>query len=219
MAIEPQGPAGVMPAPLAHHFRTAQAQRQAERLGMWLFLANEVLLFAGLFCGYTLYRYLYPVTFHLASAKLDVTLGTVNTVILISSSLTVALAHHFAHQDRSRLAGALLFLSVLAGFAFLGIKAVEYGHKFEEGLLPGRYYHSEDLVAPGASMFFTVYFLTTGLHAIHVIIGMGVLTWIGIRAWRREFHPNHSIPVELAGLYWHLVDLVWIFLYPLLYLV
>jgi cytochrome c oxidase subunit 3 len=206
-------------ARLAHHFKAIETQRHAERLGMWLFLANEVLLFAGLFCGYTLYRFLYPETFHLASARLDAVLGTVNTVVLISSSLTVALAHHFAHHGKSRLAGVLLFASVLAGFAFLGIKAVEYAHKFEEGLLPGRYYHAEDLAAPGASMFFTVYFLTTGLHALHVIIGMGVLSWIGVRAWRREFHEQHDMPVELAGLYWHLVDLVWIFLYPLLYLV
>jgi len=207
-------------ARLAHHFRAIETQRQAERLGMWLFLATEVLLFAGLFCGYTLYRFLYPDTFHLASGHLDVGLGTVNTVVLISSSLTVALAHHFARQGRSRLAGALLFVSVLAGLAFLGIKAVEYGHKFEEGLLPGRYFHNEELGgAPGASMFFTLYFLTTGLHAFHVMIGMGVLTWIGARAWRGEFHENHTMPVELSGLYWHLVDLVWIFLYPLLYLV
>jgi len=206
-------------ARLAHHFRSIETQRQAERLGMWLFLATEVLLFAGLFCGYALYRFLYSETFHLASAHLDAGLGTVNTVVLISSSLTVALAHHFAHQGRSRLAGVLLFVSVLAGLAFLGIKAVEYGHKFEEGLLPGRYFHNPELTAPGASMFFTLYFLTTGLHAFHVIVGMGVLTWIGVRAWRGEFHENHSMPVELAGLYWHLVDLVWIFLYPLLYLV
>lgn len=212
-------PAGERPAPLAHHFRTVEAQRDAERLGMWLFLATEVLLFAGLFCGYALYRFLYPETFRLASARLDVVLGTVNTVVLITSSLTVALAHHFAHHDRSRLAGALLFLSVLAGVAFLGVKAVEYTHKFHEGLLPGRFFHAGDLTAPGASMFFTVYFLATGLHAIHVMIGMGVLSWIGARALRNEFHHNHSIPVELAGLYWHLVDLVWIFLYPLLYLV
>ncbi|HZN94182.1 MAG TPA: cytochrome c oxidase subunit 3 family protein [Myxococcales bacterium] len=208
-----------MEARLAHHFRAIETQRHAERLGMWLFLATEVLLFAGLFCGYTLYRYLYPETFKLASAHLDVFLGTVNTVVLISSSLTVALAHHFAHRDRSRMAGVLLFVSVLAGLAFLGVKAVEYTHKFEEGLLPGRYFHAEGLTAPGASMFFTVYFLTTGLHAFHVVVGMGVLVWIGVRAWRGEFHANHSMPVELGGLYWHLVDLVWIFLYPLLYLV
>lgn len=207
------------PARLAHHFGAIETQRHAERMGMWLFLANEVLLFAGLFCGYALYRFLYPVTFKLASAHLDVTLGTVNTVVLITSSLTVAMAHHYAHHDRSRLAGVLLLLSVAAGLAFMGIKAVEYSHKIDEGLLPGRFYSYAGLQAPGASMFFTVYFLATGLHAFHVLIGIGVLTWMGVRALRNEFHHNHSIPVELAGLYWHLVDLVWIFLYPLLYLV
>jgi len=211
--------AGARPAPLAHHFRAIETQRHAERLGMWLFLATEVLLFGGLFVAYTLYRWLYSEAFVECSRQLDVVLGTVNTIVLISSSLTVALAHHFAQHGRSRLAGVLLMVSVAAGVAFLGIKAIEYSHKFEEGLLPGRYFHAEHLTVQGASMFFTVYFLTTGLHAVHVIIGMGVLTWIGVRALRNEFHENHSIPVELAGLYWHLVDLVWIFLYPLLYLV
>lgn len=219
MADAVEAAAGERPAPLAHHFRTAETQRTAERLGMWLFLSTEILLFAGMFCAYTLYRFLYPDTFKLASGHLDVVLGTVNTVVLITSSLTVALAHHYAHGDRSRLAGVLLFASVLAGVAFLGIKAMEYTHKFHEGLLPGRFFRAEGLEAPGLSMFFTVYFLITGLHALHVIIGMSVLTWIGVRAFRNEFHRNHFIPVELAGLYWHLVDLVWIFLYPLLYLV
>jgi cytochrome c oxidase subunit 3 len=206
------------PARLAHHFGAIETQRHAERLGMWLFLANEVLLFAGVFSSYALYRLLYPETFKLASAHLDVTLGTLNTVVLISSSLTVAMAHHFAHHDRSRLAGLLLFASVAAGLVFMGVKGVEYAHKLEEGLLPGRFYTYEGLRAPGASMFFTVYFFSTGLHALHVLVGMGVLTWIGVRALRNEFHRNHNMPVELAGLYWHLVDLVWIFLYPLLYL-
>jgi len=208
-----------MGAEVAHHFRTAGAQRAAQRLGMWLFLASEVLLFGGLLCCYALYRFLYSHAFHLASARLNVALGTVNTVLLITSSLTVALAYHHVRSDRGRLAGSLLLLSVLLGLAFLGVKAVEYAHKVEEGLLPGRYFHARDLAAPGASMFFTLYFLTTGLHAVHVLAGMLVLSWAGIHTFRRRFHRDHSVPVELAGLYWHLVDLVWIFLYPLLYLV
>jgi cytochrome c oxidase subunit 3 len=212
-------PSDARPARLAHHFGAIETQRHAERLGMWLFLATEVLLFAGLFCGYAYFRSQYQETFRLASAHLDLTLGTVNTVVLITSSLTVAMAHHFAHHDRSRLAGALLFASVAAGLAFMGIKAVEYSHKLHEGLLPGRFYTYAGLQAPGSSLFFTIYFFSTGLHAIHVLVGMGVLTWMGVRALRNEFHRNHYVPVELAGLYWHLVDLVWIFLYPLLYLV
>jgi cytochrome c oxidase subunit 3 len=206
-------------AHVAHHFPNAAIQRYAERLGMWLFLSTEVLLFAGLFLAYTLYRYLYPETFQAASRHLDVVLGTTNTVVLISSSLTVALALHAARLGKSRQAAVLLFVSLLAGFIFLGIKGVEYSHKFHEGALPGRYYSFHEVQGPGASMFFTIYFFLTGLHAFHVVIGMGVLLWVAIRAWRNEFTPAYHVPVELGGLYWHLVDLVWIFLYPLLYLI
>jgi cytochrome c oxidase subunit III len=204
---------------LAHHFGHINTQRHAARMGMWLFLSTEILLFAGLFVGYAMYRYLYPETYKLASSHLDVVMGTLNTVVLITSSLTVALAMHFAQTDRSRLAAVMLFLSVAAGLAFMGVKALEYSHKFHDGMLPGRYYTYAGIDAPAGSMFFTIYFLSTGLHAFHVLIGMGVLVWIGVRAWMNEFSAEHNLPVELAGLYWHLVDLIWIFLYPLLYLV
>jgi cytochrome c oxidase subunit 3 len=206
-------------AHVAHHFPNAGVQRYAERLGMWLFLSTEVLLFAGLFLAYSLYRFLYPETFQAASKHLDVVLGTTNTVVLITSSLTVALALHAARLGKSRQAALLIFVSVLAGIAFLVIKGFEYSHKFHEGALPGKYYSMASLQAPGASMFFTVYFLLTGLHALHVVIGMAVLIWVGVRAWRNEFTSLYHVPVELGGLYWHLVDLVWIFLYPLLYLI
>src|SRR6185295_14252566 len=148
MPHDPDAVVSIRPARLAHQFPAIEAQRHAERLAMWLFLGTEVLLFAGLFCGYALYRFLYPETFRLSSVHLDVNLGTINTVVLITSSLTVALAHHSAEKNLSRLAGLLIFASVLAGFVFLGIKALEYSHKFEEGLLPGRYFHSPDLHAP-----------------------------------------------------------------------
>lgn len=204
---------------VAHHFPSAPVQRYAERLGMWLFLSTEVLLFAGLFVGYSVYRFLYPETFHEASRTLNVILGTTNTVVLITSSLTVALALHAARLNKSRQAAVLLFASLAMGLVFLVIKAFEYSAKFEEGALPGKYYHFHEVQGPGASMFFTIYFFLTGLHALHVIIGMSVLGWVGTRAWRNEFSADYHVPVELGGLYWHLVDLVWIFLYPLLYLI
>lgn len=206
------------PAP-AHHFSSWSIQKHAERMGMWLFLATEILLFAGLFVIYTAYRNFYPATFHAASKHLDVVMGTVNTVVLITSSMTVAASTYFAKINKSRVAAWLLFASVAFGVVFLVIKGFEYSHKFHEGALPGKYYALKDLVMPGAAMFFTLYFFVTGLHAIHVVIGMAVLTWIGIRAMKGEFNSKHYIPVELGGLYWHLVDLVWIFLYPLLYLI
>lgn len=204
---------------LADHFGSLESQIDASRLGMWMFLGTEVLLFAPLFTAYTLYRFLYPAAFQAASHHLDITMGTVNTLILITSSLTVAMAVHFAKVGKNKMVVAMIAISLLAGFAFLGIKSVEYAHKFHEGALPGKYYALEAIKDPGASMFFAIYFLATGVHALHVIIGMSVLVWIGFRAWRNTISPEYYVPVELGGMYWHLVDLVWIFLYPLLYLI
>ncbi|HZH04486.1 MAG TPA: cytochrome c oxidase subunit 3 family protein, partial [Myxococcaceae bacterium] len=177
------------------------------------------LLFAPLFTAYALYRYLYPEMFVAASRHLDVTLGTVNTLVLITSSLTVAMAVHFARVGKNKMVIVMIALSLLAGFAFLGIKGVEYAHKFHEGALPGKYYALKDLPDPSANMFFTIYFLATGVHAFHVVIGMGVLVWVAIRAAQNRISPEYYVPAELGGMYWHLVDLVWIFLYPLLYLI
>lgn len=205
--------------PLAHHFPTPAVQTYAARFGMWLFLSTEVLLFAGLFIAYTVYRFLYPTTWALASRHLDLSLGTINTVVLISSSLTVALAIHFVRVNKKNLAVLMLLLSVAAALAFLGIKSIEYGHKFAEGALPGKFYHYEEIQTAGAPMFYAVYFLATGLHAFHVIIGMSVLLWVTWHTARGRFSSEYYTPVELGGLYWHLVDLIWIFLYPLLYLV
>lgn len=203
----------------ADHFPSLEAQHYAARLGMWLFLATEILLFAGLFVAYTVYRFLYPVTFQLGSRHLSVVAGTINTIILITSSLTVALSLHYVKQGRNRIAALCLFVSILFALAFLGVKSTEYYAHWKEGGLPGRFYHLEDMQGPGASMFFTLYFFTTGLHAIHVIIGSSILAWLCWRTWRGEFSLKYSMPVELGGLYWHLVDLVWIFLFPLLYLI
>jgi cytochrome c oxidase subunit III len=204
---------------LAHHFASLEVQNHAARLGMWLFLATEILLFAGLFTCYAFYRYLFPEAWALGSRHLDLWMGTVNTLVLITSSWTAAMAVHFARHGNNRMV-ALMFL-VTIGFAlvFLVIKAFEYSHKFHELALPGRYYGLQDIQAPGITLFFTVYFLSTGLHALHVIIGMSVLTWLMFRAMRGQFGPRKFTAVELGSMYWHLVDLVWIFLFPMLYLV
>lgn len=223
------------PAPFtahADHFADAPAERRAAQLGMWLFLAQEILLFGGLFCAFTVYRFLYVDTFrYLAAVHLDWKLGTINTVVLLISSFTVAGAVHAAKHRQSRQAGVWLLASIAFACAFLVIKYFEYSHKLHEGLLPGRYFtfdleHAKtqvrgvDLarVGPGAPMFFVLYFFITGLHGLHVLIGIGLLGWVAIRAFRGEFARRNDTPVELTGMYWHLVDLIWIFVYPVLYL-
>jgi cytochrome c oxidase subunit III len=205
-------------AHLAHHFPDLKSQEHAARMGMWLFLSTEILLFTVLFTAYAVYRFLFPAGFEAASALAHVSLGATNTVVLITSSLTVALAIHYAREGESRKVVTLLGVTILFGLAFLVLKGFEYHHHFVTGQLPGRYYHYQGLEGPGVSMYFTLYFLMTGLHGLHVIIGMAVLAWVAVKAARRQFSREWSAPVELAGLYWHLVDLIWIFLFPLLYL-
>jgi len=203
---------------LAHHFPSLEQQEHAARMGMWLFLSTEILLFTVLFTAYAVYRFLFPVGFEDASKLAHVAMGATNTVVLITSSLTVALAIYYARQGESRKTVALLAITIAFGAVFMVLKGFEYYHHFVEGQLPGKYYHFEGLQGPGVSMYFTLYFLMTGLHGIHVLIGMGVLAWVAARAARGDFSRSYSTPVELGGLYWHLVDLIWIFLFPLLYL-
>ncbi len=204
---------------VAHHFPNLRQQEHAARLGRWLFLATELLLFGGLFTAYSVYRYLYPAAFAASSEHLSVAAGTINTIVLITSSLTVALAHHFAHHRRGRLAALCLAITLAFGVVFLCIKGWEWTHDFHEGLLPGRYFHSDELNVIGAPMFFTLYFILTGLHGLHVVVGMTVLAILAVMSWRGSFDHGYSTPMELGGMYWHLVDLIWIFLYPLLYLI
>ncbi|HEY3353823.1 MAG TPA: cytochrome c oxidase subunit 3 family protein [Polyangia bacterium] len=201
-----------------HHFATAEQQQDAAKLGMWIFLATEVLFFGGLFLAYGVFRGLHPEMFLAAHHHLSVPLGGLNTIVLITSSLTMALAVRSAQTGDNGLAIKLLAATFLLAGVFLVIKSFEYAHKFHEGLLPGRFYHGHG-IAGKPHIFFGIYFVMTGLHGLHVVIGMGVIAWIIVRARRRDFSPAYYTPVENVGLYWHLVDLVWIFLFPLLYLV
>src|SRR3954447_10692956 len=208
---------------LAHHFETQGQQDGAVRLGMWLFLGTEVLLFAGLFLGYTVYRWLYHQSFHEASRLLSLALGTTNTIILISSSFTVALGYHAIKEGKTKACFRYLAFTILCAAAFPVIKFFEYKHKFQVGELPGRHFTAghdfSDLARPGANLYYAVYFLATGLHAFHVIVGASILGWLMLRVRKGKYGPHHYVPVELGALYWHLVDLVWIFLFPLLYLI
>lgn len=256
---------------LAHHFDTAEQQFESGKLGMWIFLATEILLFGGLFCAYAVYRSNHPEVFMYAHRFLDRTLGAINTAVLICSSFTMAWAVRCAQLGRQRALVRLLAATIALAACFLGIKYVEYQHKWKDGLLWGKRFHAKLEAPAGAAptlpaaaptpalatnpderssilpaaigprglavtgrpalaegeagapkdvqVFFAVYFLMTGLHGIHVIAGMTVLSLMLLRARRGEFGPSYFTPVDLSGLYWHLVDLIWIYLFPLLYLI
>ena len=204
---------------LAHHFDSLAQQSEAATLGMWVFLVTEVLFFGGLFLTYLVYRNWYPAAFAAASHELDVTLGTINTVVLISSSLTMALAVHAAQLGQRRLLMIFLVATMVLGTAFLGIKSVEYYHKFVEHHVPGPTFVFEGEHAKHAQIFFSLYFVMTGLHAVHMIIGLGIMLVMFWWSWRGTITADYSSPIEISGLYWHFVDIVWIFLFPLLYLI
>jgi cytochrome c oxidase subunit 3 len=204
---------------LLHHFDDSEQQLQASRIGMWVFLATEVMFFGGMFIGYTVYREAYSEAFAHASNHLNVWLGGINTAVLICSSLSMALSVHSAQQGRRRQIIFFLLLTMMLGALFLGIKFTEYYHKYEEHLVPGVNFAFENGHRGQAEIFFSFYFAMTGLHAVHMTIGLGLLAYLAIHAGRDRFSPRYYTPVEMTGLYWHFVDIVWIFLFPLLYLV
>lgn len=203
----------------AHHFANAEEEFQAAKQGMWLFLVTEVLMFGGLFVAYAVFRGLYPEMFAEAHKLLAVNMGATNTVVLITSSLTMALAVSATQRGERKKASILLAVTFLLACCFLVVKYFEYTHKFHDGLLPAGFFTNTHLTHPKAPLFFSLYFVMTGLHGLHVLIGMGVISWVLIRNLRGEFGPHYYTPVELVGFYWHFVDLVWIYLFPLLYLV
>jgi cytochrome c oxidase subunit 3 len=204
---------------LQHHFSTPEQQLDAAKIGMWLFLVTEVLLFGGLFVGYGIMQSLHPEAFVHAHHHLDRTLGVANTIVLLISSFTMVMAVHSAQTgNRKRLIFFLTATLVLAA-AFLGVKYVEYSHKFHDGLLPGRFFSNKDGGPAGQNIFFSFYFMMTGLHGIHILGGMGAIGWVLRRAVRGDFSTKWYTPVDFVGLYWHLVDLIWIYLFPLLYLI
>lgn len=199
-------------------FESLERQHHASRLGMWLFIGSEVLLFTGLFGLYVAYRVEYPLMFRLAAEHNNVVIGTVNTAILICSSFTVAWAIHAIRQDRPRVTALSLLATVLLGCLFLSLKGWEYSQHFSEGIFPGHLYRYAELPQSGAKMFFTLYYIMTGLHALHVIGGAIVMLVLLVMTLRGRFSSAHHPLLENSGLYWHLVDVIWIFLWPLLYL-
>ena len=214
---------------LLHHFATEEQQRDASNFGMWIFLGTEVMFFGGLFCAYLIYRGWYFGDFAAASKSINAALGATNTAVLICSSLTVVLAIWAAQTARRALMIAMLILTMIFGLGFLGIKGIEYHDKFVEHHVPGPSFSFEHEEIPGhpgqyanprhAQIFFALYFIMTGLHALHMIVGLGIFTWLLIMAWRGYFTPHYHTPLEIGGLYWHFVDIIWIYLFPLLYLI
>jgi cytochrome c oxidase subunit 3 len=257
---------------LQHHYETAQQQKEAATLGMWAFLVTEVMLFGGIFMAYIVYRWAFPDVWASSATHLNTPLGTVNTVVLLVSSLTMALAVNAAEAGSRRMVLTFLAVTALLGVGFLGIKAYEYSEKFshcagystpldwvtgsnrhevEECLVPGRsfLYPTEgahgaaaeshgaesavDAVPGGAGsqgtvvasqrtphqLFFFLYFVATGLHAVHMLIGLSLVTFMAFITWRGKITATYFTPIEIGGLYWHLIDIVWVFLFPLFYLV
>ncbi len=212
------------PAVLAHQFDTLPQQRESQAVGMWIFLATEVLIFGAMFTGYASYRAKYSEAFEVASASLNVRIGAINTVVLLTSSLTMVLAVHAAQVGRRRTLIRCLILTALLGTAFMGFKAIEYYQDYRDQLVPNLAFDpaewSAQHVDPGhAQLFLMFYYIMTGLHAVHLTVGIGVIVVFIVLAWRNAFPPENYMPVELAGLYWHFIDIVWIFLLPLLYLI
>lgn len=203
---------------LQSHFDTIEGQVHAVRLGMWIFLGSEVLLFGGLFALYAAYRSAYSAEFHLGLAHNHVLIGTANTVVLIVSSFTVAWAIHALRAGRTRTSLLSLAATMALGVAFLALKAVEYTSHFAEGIVPGPAYSFAELPGNGARLFFTLYFFATGLHALHMLGGIALMAALSLRIRRRRTTPEYHAELEMGGLYWHLVDCIWIFLWPLFYL-
>jgi len=239
-------------------FETLDQQRETASFGMWVFLVTEVLFFGGMFMTYTLNRSTYPGVFGEASRSINLTLGAINTVVLIGSSLTMAMSVWAAQVGKKKLVTVFLILTLILGTAFLGVKAVEYKQKYDHHLIPGRSFDIsfcaknaqacglsekelatereeleravavEDKNDPGnglanlnahAQLYFSLYFGMTGLHATHMIVGAGLLVWLILESLRQRYGPGYNTPVEVTGLYWHFVDIVWIYLFPLLYLI
>lgn len=229
----------------AHHFNDAEHQYSSSKQGIWLFMVTEILMFGGLFVAYLIYKALYAPVFHVGSSYLDVKMGAINTVILITSSFTMALGVYYNQTGQKKQAIISLIITILCALGFMLVKFFEYSHKIHLGLVPGKFFnnpefqqkvvdfatnmanqntHNFAMIDPSiykkiAPLYFGFYFVMTGLHGLHVVIGACLITWVTIKTAKGQFGPEYYTPVEGVGLFWHIVDLIWIYLFPLLYLV
>jgi len=202
---------------LREQFSTPVQQRETATFGMWIFIMTEVMLFGGLFLAFTVYRLSYPQAFIAGSADMNITLGAVNTAVLICSSFTMALAVFNAEIGHRRLLSVFIILTMILGFVFIGIKFTEYYQHYQDHHAPGVWFNYAGAEGGHVEMFFVLYFLMTGLHAAHMFVGEGILTAMLIRNTAGSFTAEYHTPVELTGLYWHFVDIIWVFLFALFY--
>lgn len=224
-AIVTPTPAGFVPHKVAHHYESHVQEFQSCKLAFWLFLATEILLFGGMFAAYFVYHGLYPKTFHAGGHELNWKLGSLNTLILLTSSYTMAMGVRACQLSQKKQMMTYLTLTVLGALGFLVVKYFEYSAKIDHGLLPGFFFNPHGEYAKAfegvehPNLFFSFYFTMTGIHGLHVVIGAVLIGWVMVGGAKGKYHSGHFLPVDLVGLYWHLVDLIWIFLFPLLYLV
>ena len=205
---------------LREQFDTEAQQKDASTLGMWVFLLTEIMFFGGMFMMYTVYRAVYPSVFGLASSTLNEIIGAANTAVLLCSSFTMVLAVRGAQLGKRRTVMLFLVLTIILGLAFLGIKGFEWNQKFQEHHVPGPSFHLEGTGLQGqAQLFFSLYFAMTGLHALHMILGCGLMLYLLWKTYQGTYSPDYYTPIDMGGLYWHFVDIIWIFLFPLLYLI
>ena len=202
----------------AHHFESAVHEENACKLGLWIFLCTEILMFGGLFAAYAIYHNQYPEMFLAGSKFLDWKLGSLNTVVLLLSSFTMALSIYYAQINKLKFSTLCLWITFFCGVVFMGVKYIEYSHKIHEGLLPGVLFSYEG-GGESLGLYFSFYYSMTGLHGTHVIAGMALILWLIVRSYKKHFGPGRVLALECVGLFWHLVDLIWIYLFPLLYLV
>lgn len=206
---------------LREQFDTAEQQKDASTLAMWIFLITEIMFFGGMFAAYTIYRSTYPTVFAVASSSLDVTIGAINTCVLLLSSFTMVMAVRAGQLGQKKMIIIFLILTLIFGCIFLGVKAYEWDQKYIEHHMPGQAaFHLEGTPLQGpAKIFFSLYFAMTGLHALHMVVGVGILLTLIVQTRKGKFSADYYTPIDISGLYWHFVDVIWIFLFPLLYLI
>ena len=215
----------IKPFKVAHHFESKEQQYSSAKQGLWLFMATEILMFGAIFAAYAIFRNIYPESFAQGSSLLDWRLGFVNTLVLIFSSFTMALAIYYCQTNRHKAAVINLALTLACAGVFLIVKYFEYSGKISHGILPGKFFdfHGQDTqgaaITSHLALFFSFYFVMTGLHGLHVIVGMGLITWMLCKVLRKELHKEYYTPLEGVGIFWHIVDLIWIYLFPILYLI
>lgn len=203
----------------AHHFKDGNHEFKTSILGVWLFLATEILMFGGLIVAYIIYSGIYPEVFAEGAKFLDWRLGALNTIVLLLSSFTMVMGVRSAQTNNNRACVRYCIMTVLLGSVFMLVKYFEYSHKIHMHLLPGEFFAYTDAVSDNLALYFSFYYLLTGMHGLHVLLGMILILWVAYRANKNEFSSEYYTPVEGVGLFWHLVDMIWIYLFPILYLI